>query len=297
MKKEGKKIKLSKEEFIYQVVISTVLVIVLICCVIPFLYVVGMSFTSEGEMIERNYFVIIPKKPILAAYSYLFTSTGFLAGLRVTFVRTVLGVVAALILSVPLGYTLAQENLPFKKSSMLFFIITMILSGGLIPSYMLMNKLHLLNTFWVYIVPGCANTYGILVVKLFVEGIPNDIMESADLDGASEIQKMIRIAIPLLKPTICALGLFAAVIHWNDWFTTMVYVRDAKYYPAQFIVRNLLTQSTSGEMMSNISTYARMTSKSMKMASVVVGVVPILCVYPFLQKYFISGMYTGSVKG
>ncbi len=291
------RIKMSKEELIYQIVISTILILVLICCVIPFLYVVGMSFTSEGEMIDRNYFVIIPRKPIVAAYNYLINYTGFLGGLKISLIRTVLGVIAALALSVPLGYALAQEGLPFKKGFMLFFIVTMIISGGLIPTYMLMNKLHLLNSFWVYIVPGFANTYAILVVKLFVEGIPRDLLESADLDGANEIQKMMKIALPLLKPTICALGLFAAVTHWNDWFNTAVYIRESKLYTAQYIVRNLLNQNTSADMMSSISVYAKMTSRSMKMASVVVGVIPILCVYPFLQKYFVSGMYTGSVKG
>ncbi len=291
------RIKMSKEELIYQTTIGFILIAILLCCIIPFLYVVGMSLTSEGEMIERNYFVIIPYKPILAAYKYLLFSTGFLGGLKITFFRTILGVVAALALSVPLGYTLAMEGLPFKRAFMIFFITTMIISGGLIPTYMLMTKLHLLNSFWVYVIPGFANTYAILVIKLFVEGIPQDTLDAADLDGANEIQKMIKIAIPLLKPTICALGLFAAVIHWNDWFSTMVYVRNSELYPAQYIIRNLLMQSTSADMMSSISTYAKMTARSMKMASIVVGVLPILCVYPFLQKYFVSGMYTGSVKG
>ena len=294
---KANRIKPSKEERIYQTVISAILVLVLICCIVPFLYVVGMSLTSEGEMLDRNYFVIIPRNPILTAYKYLIYSTGFLGGLKITVFRAILGVIAALVLSVPLGYTLAQEDLPFRKGAMIFFITTMIIGGGLIPNYMLMNKLHLLNTFWVYIIPGFANTYAILVVKLFVEGIPQDLMDSANLDGATEIQKMMHIAIPLLKPTICALGLFAAVTHWNDWFTAAIYVRDSELYPAQYIIRNLLAQTTSADMMSTVSVYVKMTARSMKMASVVVGVIPILCVYPFLQKYFVNGMYTGSTKG
>lgn len=173
----------------------------------------------------------------------------------------------------------------------------MILSGGLIPTYLLYRDLKLLNTFWVYIAPSFANTYGILVIKLFVEGIPYDVMESADLDGATEIQKMVYIGVPLLKPTLCALGLFAAVGHWNAWMDAMIYVKNAKIWPIQFIIRNLLTQGGKSDMMENISAYAKMTMESMKMASVIVAVFPILCVYPFLQKYFIKGMFTGSVKG
>ena len=206
---KGIKIKMSREEIAYQIFIAVVVGLLVLCCLIPFLYVVGMSFTSEGEMIQRNFFVIIPQKPILAAYEYLLKNKDFFSGMGITIIRTAMGVCTALILTVPVGYILAIGDLPFKNGIMVFFITTMVLSGGIIPTYILYRDLHLLNSFWVYIVPSLANTYGILVCKLFVEGIPMDIMESAQLDGANERQKMIHIAIPLLKPTLCALGLFA----------------------------------------------------------------------------------------
>ncbi|MDY4668753.1 MAG: carbohydrate ABC transporter permease [Oliverpabstia sp.] len=301
MMKNGKvksiKIKMSMEEKIYQAAIAAFVGIVVLLCLIPFLYVVGMSFTSEGEMIAKNYFVIFPEKPILSAYKYILENANFFSGMKVTILRTVLGVGTALILTLPVGYILAIRKLPGKNGVMVFFIITMILNGGLIPTYILYRDLHLLNSFWVYIAPSLANTFGILVVKLFVEGIPTDVMESADLDGASELQKLWYIGMPLLKPTICALGLFAAVTHWNSWMDAMIYVKDANIWPIQYIIRNLLTQGNNADLMNNISTYAKMTSESMKMASVIVAVLPILCVYPFLQKYFVHGMFTGSVKG
>lgn len=292
------RIKMSRQEWTYQIVINVIMVLVLVTCVVPLLYVLGMSLSSEGEMLERNYFIIIPRKPVLSAYKYIITGTNFLHGMLITVVRTLLGVVVALIFPVMLGYTLANYDFPCRKALMIYLIITMILGGGLIPGYLLMNKLHLLNTFWVYIVPAFGNPYGVLVVKMFVEGLPQDVMDSAELDGASELQKLKFIALPLLKPTLCALGLFAAVAHWNDWFSTMLYVRDANLYPAQYIIRNLLTQTAQTDISNNlVSTYVKMTPQSLKMASVVVAVLPILCVYPFLQKYFIYGMYTGSVKG
>ena len=176
MKRNPNKIKLSKEELIYQAVISLFLILFLIICIVPFLYVLGMSFTSEGEMIQRNYFVIIPREPILAAYKYVLNKKFFLS-MGVTVARTLLGVVAALALAVPAGYILAKQDLPYRSACMIFFIITMILNGGLIPNYMLMTRLKLLDSFWVYIVPAFANTYGILVVKLFVEGIPSDVTD------------------------------------------------------------------------------------------------------------------------
>ena len=295
---KGIKIKMSREEIAYQIFIAVVVGLLVLCCLIPFLYVVGMSFTSEGEMIQRNFFVIIPQKPILAAYEYLLKNKDFFFGMGITIVRTAMGVCTALILTVPVGYILAIGDLPFKNGIMVFFITTMVLSGGIIPTYILYRDLHLLNSFWVYIVPSLANTYGILVCKLFVEGIPMDIMESAQLDGANERQKMIHIAIPLLKPTLCALGLFAAVAHWNSWMDAMIYnSRNSAVWPAQFVIRNLLQKSNNADIMKNINTYAKMTSESMKMASVILAVLPILCVYPFLQKYFVKGMYTGFVKG
>ena len=295
---KGSRIKMSREEKIYQAFIAIVVGLLVVCCLVPFMYVVGMSFTSEGEMIERNYFVIIPMKPILAAYKSLLSNKDFFNGMGITIARTALGIFTALILTVPVGYIMAKPDLPFKNGVMVFFIITMILSGGLIPTYLLYRDLHILNTFCVYIVPSFANTYGILVCKLFVEGIPQDIMESADLDGATERQKLIHIGIPLLKPTLCALGLFAAVAHWNSWMDAMIYnSRNSSVWPVQFVIRNLLLKSNNSDIMKNINTYAKMTSEAMKMASVIVAVLPILCVYPFLQKYFVKGMYTGSVKG
>jgi putative aldouronate transport system permease protein len=291
------RIKMSRQEWTYQIVINVIMVLVLVICVVPLFYVLGMSLSSEGEMLERNYFIIIPRKPVLSAYKYIITGTNFLHGMLITLIRTLLGVVVALVFPLILGYTLANYDFPCRKALMIYLIITMILGGGLIPGYLLMSKLHLLNTFWVYIVPAFGNPYGVLVVKI-VEGLPQDVMDSAELDGASELQKLSYIALPLLKPTLCALGLFAAVAHWNDWFSTMLYVRDSNLYPAQYIIRNLLTQTAQTDISNNlVSTYVKMTPQSLKMASVVVAVLPILCVYPFLQKYFIYGMYTGSVKG
>lgn len=295
---KGSKIRLSGEEKLYQCAIAIIVGLVVVVCLVPFLYVIGMSFTSEGEMIERNYFVFIPRRPILTAYEHLLKNTGFFGGMKITILRTLLGTCTALLLTVPVGYSLAIHRLPCKNSFMIYFIITMILSGGIIPTYLLYRDLHLLNTFWVYIAPSFANTYGILVVKLFVEGIPNDVMESADLDGASELQKMWHIGIPLLRPTLCALGLFAAVAHWNSWMDAMIYAnQNSRVWPIQYIIRNLLTQSNNPDQMSNANTYVKMTLESMKMASVIIAVLPILCVYPFLQKYFVKGMFTGSVKG
>ncbi len=169
-KKVQQEILMTKEDRIYQVVISVIVALVVILCVIPFLYVIGMSFSSEGEMIQRNYFIIIPHKPILTAYKYIIRNQNFFTGMGITIARTSIGIFTALILSFPVGYIMAIRGLPFKNTIMVYFIITMILSGGLIPTYILYRDLKLLNTFWVYIAPSFATPYGIAAGKAHSAG-------------------------------------------------------------------------------------------------------------------------------
>ena len=295
-------IKLGKSEAFYQTIIHIIVGLVTIFCIFPLIYAIGMSFTTEAEMMKNNYFVIIPTNPTLLAYKSVLTRNNFFSGLGISGLRVLLGVPGALILTVPAGYILSNKNMPGRGGFMIYFIITMILSGGLIPSYLLMRDLQLLNTFWVYIIPTLGGAFNILIVKLFVEEIPRDIIESADIDGASEMTKMTSIAIPLLVPTLCALGLFAAVMHWNSWFDSMLFVRDPQLRTVQYVIRDLLiatsvTVTNNSAAGSGMILMDKVATEGIKMASVVVALIPVLCVYPFLQKYFIYGMYTGSVKG
>ncbi len=292
------KIRLTNAEKIYQIIIWIAVGIVTLSCILPFMYVIGMSFTSQGEMIQRNYFVIIPHKPMMKAYTDIIGMKFFWGSLGVSVARTVLGVIAGLILTIPAGYILAQNKMRGRNLFMLYFIITMILNGGLIPTYLLFAKLKLINKFWVYVVPAFSGVFNMLIVKLFVTGIPGPIIESADIDGASELQKLWHIAIPLLIPTICALSLFIAVGQWNAWFDAMLFVRNPEIQPVQYLIRNLMlsggiTDTADGSLTLN----EKVSTESIKMASVIIAVLPILMVYPFLQKYFIFGVYTGAVKG
>ncbi|HHU78916.1 MAG TPA: carbohydrate ABC transporter permease [Clostridiales bacterium] len=298
-KKRGNpnRIKLSKNDFIYQIIIHAIVGLVTLACLFPFIYVVGMSLTSQGEMVEKSYFVLFPERPTLRGYQMILRQPNFFNSLLVSVSRTILGTMASLVLVIPGGYILSKQDLPGRKALMMFFIITMILSGGLIPSYMLMKELRLLDTFWVYIIPAMGGTFNMLIIKLFVENMPDSIMESADLDGATEMQKMLYIAMPLLVPTIAALSLFAAVGQWNSWFDAMLYIQNAKLHPLSLVVRNLMFSATIQDKSGNLTMYEKATTEGMKMATIVLAAIPILCVYPFLQKYFIYGVYTGSVKG
>ena len=292
------RIRLSRADRVYQVCIYIFVTLITLSCLLPLLYVIGMSFTTEGEMIQNNYFVIVPMHPTLKAYQYVFQKGNIFHSMLISLCRTVLGVGAMLVFVIPGGYVLAKKDLEGRGAIMIFFIITMLIGGGIIPSYILLRDLGLINSFWVYIVPAFGGTFNMLIVKLFVEGIPTDIIESADLDGASEIQKMLHIAVPLLVPTIMALSLFSAVGHWNSWFDVLLYVREVKIQPVAFRIREMMTQiSVTDTQNGTLQIFEKPTSEGVKMASVVVAIVPILCVYPFIQKYFIYGMYTGSVKG
>ena len=292
------KLKLTTADKVYQTFIMASVGLMALSCLFPLFYVLGMSFTSEWEMVKRNYFVIFPTKPIVRTYSYILGHKYFWNSMGISVARTLLGVVASLAFNLPAGYIIAKQELRGRKLIMIYFIVTMLLNGGIIPSYLLMNKLGLIDSFWVFIVPGFSGVFNMLIIKIFVENIPGEIMESAEMDGATEIQKLIRIAIPLLVPTIAALGLFAAVAHWNSWFDAMLYIRNQALYPVQFLIRTLMMSTTQIESTTGqLTVFERITPEGVKMAAVIVAVFPILCVYPFIQKYFIYGAFTGSVKG
>ncbi|MDR2135187.1 MAG: carbohydrate ABC transporter permease [Treponema sp.] len=283
-------------EFAYQAIICAMVGILCVLCLFPLLFVLGMSFTSEGEMIQKFYFVIIPEKPTLSAYQFILRQQGFFNSLWISVARTALTTFLTVIFVLVASYALAEPKLPGRKYMLLFIIITMMIGGGLIPTYLLFSQLKILNKFAVMVLPCLGYTYGILVIKTFIEGIPAEISESADIDGAGDILKLIRIIAPLTIPSLAAIALFTAVGQWNSWFDALVFVRDSRLFPISLVIRNLLSAS-SQQVVTGQTILNRMAPETLKMASVVVAIVPILCVYPFLQKYFIYGVFTGAVKG
>ncbi len=299
------RIRMTREDRIYQIFIYTVVTLVTLLCFVPLIYVVGMSLTSMMELYEKNNFVLIPTHPTIESYKYILKQANLYTGFLVSVFRTIFGVIAMLAFVVPGGYILAKQEMPGRRWFMLFFITTMLISGGTIPAYMLIKSLGLLDSIWVYVIPAFGSVYNMLIIKIFVEGMPQDIVESADLDSATEIQKMFYISIPLLVPTICALSLFTGVAHWNSWFDALLYVKTVSKQPVQLLIHQLFNRTVTstnmdgaGNLQALISDmYRAGTDITIKMACVVIAMLPIMCVYPFLQKYFIFGMYTGSVKG
>jgi putative aldouronate transport system permease protein len=289
-----------KSELIYQIVIWVLVGILALTCIFPLIYVLGMSFASEREMVERNWMVIIPRQPILSAYRSIILQQNFFSAFAVSVSRTVLTTFFTVVFVLIASYALAEPELPGRKAVLLYIITTMMISGGLIPSYLLMANLKLLNRFAVMVIPCLGYTYGILVVKTFIGDIPQEIQDSADIDGAGDIKKLTAIILPLTLPCLAAIALFTAVGQWNSWFDAMVYIRKITLQPMSLLIRNLLMSVRSGAEVQAATAYelfARSSTESFRMASVVVAMFPILCVYPFLQKYFIHGVFTGAVKG
>ena len=286
-----------RAETIYQIVICLIVGILCVICLFPLIYILGMSFTSEGEMIAKHYFVIIPEHPTTAAYEFIFRQQNFINSVMVSVLRSIVTTLLSVIFVLVAGYSISEPELPGRKYMMLFIIVTMMIGAPLIPVYLWFVNLKLLNTFWVMVFPCLGYTYGILVIKTFIEGVPRDIIDSADIDGAGDINKLIRIIFPLTLPSLAAIALFVAVGQWNSWFDALVFITsNKKIIPVSLVIRNLLT-TTSQQTATQQSLLVRMAPETMKMASVVLAILPIMCVYPFLQKYFVLGVFTGSVKG
>ena len=287
----------SPAETSYQVVIHFVVGMVVMSALLPLVYVIGMSLTSQGELIERNYFVIIPHEPTLEAYRRLLTSEILWRAMGVSVFRTVVGPLLTLVLTVIGAFVLSRKDLPGRNILLLFVVATILFRGGLIPTYLVMHDLNLLNSVWSLVLPTAVDAFGLLVIKMFIENIPRELVESAYLDGVSEIQLLVRIVVPLAAPAIAAIGMFNIVMHWVSWFDALVYISDPNLYPLQLVLRNMLTTEVVNDQMSQSLTASQQVSpESLKMATVVVAIIPILMVYPFLQKHFIRGVYMGAVK-
>jgi putative aldouronate transport system permease protein len=289
-----------RSERFYQVVIHLIVAVIAVSSLFPLVYVVGMSLTTQGELIQRNYFVIIPHAPTLSAYARILSTSVVWHSLSISLFRSVLGPLLTLALTLVGAYVLSYRTLPGRKPLLFFILATILFQGGLIPSYLVMRRLGLTDTIWAMIVPMLVDSFNLLVVKVFVENLPEGLMESARIDGAGHVQLLVWIVTPLTAPALAAIGMFSVVAHWNSWFDALIYIGNKDLWPLQIILRNMLLGSSllaNDQMNSAMMLSQRVGIESLKMATVVVGVVPMLVLYPFLQKYFIHGIYLGAIKG
>lgn len=254
------------------------------------------SISSQKEY-TLHPLMLFPTKLTLESYSYMLHGTNVLSGYVNTFKLLLIGVPYNMLITISTAYALSRKNYPGKKLFSFLVIFTMYFSGGLIPFYLLIKSLHLMNSLWAIILCYGANTFYAILIKNYLQTIPDELEESARIDGASEIVILIKILLPLTLPIMATVILFFVVDRWNEWFNVMLLIRDTKKYTLQVVLRNIVF-TTLDDMSSRVVTLKKnYSSQSLKMAAVVMTMAPIMAFYPFLQKYFIKGIMVGAVKG
>ncbi|MBD0378756.1 carbohydrate ABC transporter permease [Paenibacillus sedimenti] len=270
---------------------------VALCMILPVLYIVAGSFASDIEIGARSFF-LIPKDITLDAYKFVFKDNALPRSLLVSVFVTAVGTIINLFFTFTMAYALSRRHMVGRNVVLNMIIFTMMFSGGIIPTYLVVKGLGLLNTYWAVLLPVAINAFNLIVVKSFFQEIPNELIESARIDGSNDLGVLWRIVLPLSKPVIATFGLFYAVAHWNDFFNALMYISDAKKWPLQVLLRQIVLLATGAlEMGTYDPTYVKPPDQSIKNAVIVVGTLPILIVYPFIQKYFAKGILLGAVKG
>ena len=276
------------------------LTLVAFTTILPFIYIIGASFATEYEIATRPMF-FIPQDVSVSAYQYIFSSNKILRGFGNSLLITVAGTGINLFFTVTMAYALSKTRLRGRNFFLNLVIFSMFFSGGMIPGYIVIaNILNLKNTYWSVLLPGAISAYNMMIVKNFFQGIPQELEESASLDGCTEIGVLWRIVLPLSLPVLATFGLFYAVGHWNAYFGAMIYMTGAKEkWPLQVLLREIIIMSnaSAGDMANMDPDFVQPPEQSVKMAVIVVSTVPIMCVYPFLQKYFVKGVMVGALKG
>lgn len=295
--------RLSRGEKIFEVFNYIFLFILSLAFLIPFWAVLATSFISAEEWARRGSFVLIPHKISLNAYR-MFLSRGSIIyrAYGVTVLRVAVGTFLNLCFTTTLAYTLSRRNLPGRTFLTLVVFITMIFSGGLIPNYLLVETLGLVDTFWAMVVPGLINPWWLLIMRNFFMNLPPELEDCALIDGATPVGVLWRIYLPLSLPSIATIGLFYAVWHWNQWFDAAIYLNDRAKYPMQLLLREVLYLSQARDhgtlrQMTQAEVTVMPPAKTMQSAMIIVCTVPILLVYPYIQKYFVKGVMVGSIKG
>jgi putative aldouronate transport system permease protein len=227
----------------------------------------------------------------------VFNDPGFVQSFLVSVQRTVVGTIISVVMTMLLAYPLSRYYIKGRGPIMFLIVFTMLFSGGMIPTYLVIKELHLMNTFWAYVIPGAVNAFHVVIMKNFFQSIPNELEESARIDGSSNLGILFRIVVPLSMPVIATIALFNAVGQWNSFFDAVMYVTDSSLKPLQIYLRELVMSGQSNINTTDSLERQLLAVESLKAAALIASTLPILLVYPFLQKYFVKGIMIGSVKG
>ncbi|UJF34790.1 carbohydrate ABC transporter permease [Paenibacillus hexagrammi] len=289
------------QDHVLEVIVYLSMFAVTVLTLYPFLNVLAISFNDSVDTV-RGGITIWPRQFTLKNYDLIFTFKGMITGFKISVLRTVIGTLAGLISGSMLAFTLSRHDFSARAFISAFLAMTMYVSGGLIPGFILMKDLHLIGTFAVYILPGLVSAFNVFVIRSFIDGLPYALQESAKLDGANDFTIFWRIILPLCKPALATVALFLAVGQWNSWFDTYLFNGSNEslttlQYELMKILQSTTTSATNSQDSANMAQrMAQVSPESVKMAITIIVTVPILIVYPFLQKYFVKGMTLGAVK-
>lgn len=281
---------------VFNIIILTILALL---CLLPFVYVIAVSLSSNN-VVSAGLVTFWPKEFTTAAYEFLLTRAAFWSAFGVSVYRLILGTVINLALILLTAYPLSKSDSKLTGRSIYtwFFFITMLVSGGLIPSYMLISNLGLRDTIWALVLPGALPVFNLVLMINFFRTVPTELEDAALIDGAGHLKTLLSIYIPVSKPAIATISLFCMVHHWNAWFDGMLYINTPEKVPLQTYLRSILLKMDMSEMTGDgWELLALLSDQSLRCAQIVIAVIPILCVYPFLQRYFVTGITLGSVKG
>ena len=285
---------------------TIIMLIILIVCMLPYLHTLAKAL-NDGNDTMLGGLTIFPRKFTWQNFTILFNDISMYKAFLLSVVRVIIGTVLGIMVQFAGAYVLSKDDLPGRKKIMIFLIIPMFFNGGIIPTYLLFAKSELINSFFVYILPTLASYYNVLVMQSFIKSsVPVSLSESASLDGAGEFRILWQIIFPLCKPVLATVALWIAVGHWNDWTTTMYYITDESLYTLQYKLMQIVKESErlkaliqeaalTGEAIS--TEQVKSTPESLVAAQVIITTIPIIIVYPFLQKYFVQGVTLGAVKG
>lgn len=292
------KIKRGRAEKTFTVFNYIFFTLLCVIMVYPFWHVIMMSLSSVEATAKGGIF-LWPKGFNLDTYSQVFRDPSIWSGYFTTILVTVVGTVLGTLFTATTAYPLSKKHLPFSKIMLFLVLFTMLFSGGMIPGYLLMKDLRLIDNRWSLILPGLISAYNVIIMKSFFMTIPESLEESAKIDGATDVTIFWRIVLPLSKATIATIALFTAVGYWNDYFSTVLYINTKEKWALQAVLRYMLTNTNQAMQSAGVTVAAatNVTAATIKSASVVIATVPILCVYPFVQKYFVKGVMIGGVKG
>ncbi len=286
-----------------QGILNFIFVLLCVAAVAPFLLLLSSSLTEEATLLREGY-NFFPSKFSLESYAYLMGSASKITkGYGITVFVTLVGTVCGMLMTFLFAYPLSRRELPHRTFFSFFVFFTMLFNGGLVPTYMMWTQtFHIRNTLWALIIPGLLmNGFNIIMMRSFFNSsIPNELIEAARIDGAGEYRVLFQVVLPLSKPMIATIGLMIGLRYWNDWTNSLYYITDENLYSIQAILNTIISNVqflSSGQAIGSAYSAANLPSVGIRMAIAVIGIIPILCIYPFFQKYFVKGIVVGGVKG